>query len=223
MPRLLFPYADRGPSHRAAWGGSWTGARMAAMGGLELALWLLAVASAGFVLSGAAERLLAQRAAEGIRPVAASEPGNAASAPVAAAASGEVIGRMQIPALQLSAPITSGVETSSLTRGVGRVDGSAVPGGLGTLVLAGHRDTYLRPLEHVAKGMDIVITGRGGAYHYSVDRWEIVLPEQVDSIAIRDRPELALVTCYPFHYVGPAPKRFVVHAHLVSLTPDAGH
>jgi sortase A len=88
------------------------------------------------------------------------------------------------------------------------------------MVLAGHRDTFLRPLEHVAAGMDIQITDQIGTYHYLVDRWEVVLPEQVDSISIRSRPELALVTCYPFHFVGAAPRRFVVHAHLVSLVPD---
>jgi sortase A len=133
--------------------------------------------------------------------------------------SGRVIGRMEIPDLNLSVPITTGVETLSLLRGVGHVEGSAMPGGLGTIVLAGHRDTYLRPLEKVAKGMTILVADKTGFYRYSVDRWEIVSPEEVEAVAIRSRPELALVTCYPFHFIGPAPKRFIVHAHLVSLEP----
>jgi sortase A len=178
---------------------------------LECALWLVAAMCAALILAVAVASARAQRTAEGI---AASQPLVAASKP------GDVIGQMQIPALRLTVPMTAGIEASSLLSGVGRVEGSAVPGGLGTLVLAGHRDTYLRPLEHVANGMDIVVRDQTGAYHYSVDNWEVVLPEQVESIAMRDRPELALVTCFPFHYVGPAPKRFVVHAHLVSLAPE---
>jgi sortase A len=133
----------------------------------------------------------------------------------------EVIGRVSIPALGISVPMTAGVESESLLRGVGHVDGTAFPGGLGTVALAGHRDTYLRPLEHIARKMDIEVTDRSGTYHYEVESWEIVAPEEVDVLSIRDKPELVLITCYPFHYIGPAPKRFVVHALLVSLTPDA--
>jgi sortase A len=204
--------------------------------GLELGLWLISALCFGTlayvaVMAADAKRVAQSiTAAPGLLRVETEKTGSIGlkkelvSSAVLAPASevGQVIGRMEIPALSLSVPITSGVETSSLLSGVGHVDGSAVPGGLGTIVLAGHRDTFLRPLEHVAKGMEILITDRVGTYHYLVDRWEIVFPEQVESIAIRSRPELALVTCYPFHFVGAAPRRFVVHANLVSLVPDAG-
>ena len=140
------------------------------------------------------------------------------SSPVVEA--GQVIGRVEIPALHLEVPITAGVEATSLLRGVGHVRGTALPGGLGTMVLAGHRDTYLRPLERIRVGMDIRVMEGSGVFHYMVDRWEVVTPDEVDSIAIKQTPELALVTCYPFHYIGPAPKRFIVHAHLASLVPD---
>ena len=60
---------------------------------------------------------------------------------------GDVIGLLEIRPLGLSVPITAGVESSSLLRGVGHVEGTALPGGLGTLGLAGHRDTYFRPLR----------------------------------------------------------------------------
>jgi sortase A len=135
-------------------------------------------------------------------------------------ASGQIIGRIEIPNLNMSVPVTYGIEGSSLLQGVGHVEGTAVPGGLGTIVLAGHRDTYLRPLEHIKIGMDVRVIDQTEIFHYIVDSWEIVTPEQVDSIAIHSRPELALITCYPFHFIGPAPKRFIVHAHLVSLLPD---
>lgn len=195
---------------------------------LELALWLVAIVCFAILASASILAARAQRAAEAI--VAATiqnsispegvNSAQDAAAPAAKQIALPVMGRLEIPALRLSVPITSGIETESLLGGVGHVNGSALPGGLGTVVLAGHRDTYLRPLEHIAKGMEILLIDRTGAYRYSVDRWEIVTPEQVDAIAIRSHPELALVTCYPFHFVGPAPRRFIVHAHLVSLIPQ---
>jgi sortase A len=131
-----------------------------------------------------------------------------------------VIGRLEIPAIALSAPITSGIDTSGLLHGIGHIKGTAVPGGLGTIALAGHRDTYLRPLRRIKKGMAINIVDKTGTYHYAVDSTEIVLPEQVGVLAIQSRPELVLITCYPFSYIGAAPKRFVVHAHLISADPE---
>ncbi len=93
-------------------------------------------------------------------------------------------------------------------------------GGLGTTALAGHRDTFLRPLRHVALKMEIRAVSGAGSYRYIVDSTEIVNPEQVHVLDIQDRPELVLITCYPFEYVGAAPQRFIVHAHLVSADPD---
>ena len=132
----------------------------------------------------------------------------------------QILGRLKIEALGLDVPIVVGINEESLMRGVGHIEGTAYPGGLGTVGLAGHRDTFLRRLENVESGMDVRLTDGTGTYHYQVDRTEIVLPEQVSVLGIRSRPELALITCYPFRYIGPAPKRFVMHAHLVSVTPE---
>ncbi len=131
-----------------------------------------------------------------------------------------MVGRLEIPALGLQVPITPGIDALDLTRGVGHIQGTAMPGGLGTVGLAGHRDTYLRALRRVALGMDIKLVDQHGVYHYTVDRTEIVTPDQVQVLAIGDKPKLVLITCYPFDYVGAAPRRFVVHADLVSVSPD---
>ncbi len=130
------------------------------------------------------------------------------------------MGRLEIPDLHLSVPVTTGIEPSSLLHGVGHINGTAMPGGLGTIGLAGHRDTYLRALRSVAVGMDIRVVDGTGVYHYTVDSTEIVTPEQVEVLAIQSRPALTLITCFPFDYVGPAPKRFIVHAYLNSVIPD---
>ena len=137
------------------------------------------------------------------------------------AGKGSVMGRIDIPALALSAPITDDFDTGSLRHGVGHIPGTAVPGGLGTVGLAGHRDTFFRPLRNIAPKMEIRLTDRTGTYHYAVDSTEIVSPDKVQVLDIAARPELTLITCFPFDYVGAAPRRFIVHAHLLSASPDA--
>jgi sortase A len=131
-----------------------------------------------------------------------------------------VIGRIEIPALALSAPITSDFDINSLRMGVGHIPGTAVPGGLGTVGLAGHRDSFFRPLRRIAPKMEIRLVDKSGIYHYVVDSTEIVSPNKVDVLDIVTRPELTLITCFPFDYVGAAPRRFIVHAHLLSASPD---
>lgn len=189
----------------------------------ELLLWAIAGLSFMVLAWARVNAVHAQHLSQAF--LASGEPGHRAqpsalAAPLGSDDAARVIGRLEIAALHLDVPITAGVEQESLLQGVGHMHGTALPGGLGTMVLAGHRDTYLRPLAQIHTGMDIRVTEGEGIFHYTVDRWEIVHPEDVESIAITNRPELALVTCYPFHYVGPAPMRFIVHAHLNSLLPD---
>ncbi len=133
---------------------------------------------------------------------------------------GAVIGRLEIPRLALSVPVLENFDPATLKRGVGHIPGTAMPGGLGNLGLAGHRDTYFRPLRNVQAGMEIDVVTSEGKYRYQADSTEIVTPEQVDVLDIRAVPELTLITCYPFDYIGAAPKRFIVRAHLLSLEPN---
>ena len=203
-----------------------------AVHGLERMLWIATALCLGTVFFTGVTAVrahqqalaMSSQAVSGGGPQAHTESLNGASGsgsakpPVRQA--GDVIGRLEILPLGLSVPMTAGIESSSLLRGVGHIEGTAFPGGLGTLGLAGHRDTYFRPLRHIQTGMDIRVTDGSGTYHYEVDSTEIVTPEQVDVLAIRSRPELTLVTCYPFDYIGAAPNRFIVHAHLLSASPD---
>jgi sortase A len=119
----------------------------------------------------------------------------------------------------LSAPITSDDDVNSLHLGVGHIPGTAVPGGLGTVGLAGHRDSFFRPLRKVTPKMEIRLVDKSGTYHYFVDSTEIVSPEKVEVLDIVARPELTLITCFPFDYVGAASRRFIVHAHHLSASP----
>lgn len=131
--------------------------------------------------------------------------------------SGPILGRLNIKEIGLSVPILEHFDAATLQRGVGHVTGTALPGGLGNLGLVGHRDTFFRPLKHVAAGMQILVVTQSGNYPYVVDSTEIVAPDRVDVLDIGDQPGLTLVTCYPFDYIGSAPRRFIVHAHLASM------
>ncbi|WP_050058733.1 class D sortase [Silvibacterium bohemicum] len=133
-----------------------------------------------------------------------------------------VIGRMEIAQIGLAVPITADITKEGLLRGAGHVPGTAFPGGLGTMGIAGHRDTFFRPLRQIRAGMQIKVTGAGGAYWYRVDSTEIVDPDEVKVLNIAAQPMLTLITCYPFNYIGAAPRRFIVHAHLLSAAPDKG-
>jgi sortase A len=161
-------------------------------------------------------------AARGVTGPGAAAP--LATRPLAAKGSGaagdQIIGHLEIPSLSLSVAILAGYESSTLLKGVGHIQGTALPGGLGTVGLVGHRDTFFRPLRHVAPGMEIELSDGSGTYRYAVDSTEIVTPDQVSVLDIGNRPSMVLVTCYPFDFVGAAPKRFVVHAHLLSLVPE---
>jgi sortase A len=117
--------------------------------------------------------------------------------------------------LRIQVPVLSGCTFLNLEQGACHLEGSAGFGGFGNAAVAGHRDKDFRPLEHIRKGMEIIAAANGEQYQYVVDSSEIVAPEDVEVLAIHDQPELTLITCYPFHYLGPAPKRFIVHAHLV--------
>ncbi len=137
----------------------------------------------------------------------------------ATVSNGKVIGRISIPALQLTVPIVEGLTKQDLLRGIGHVPGSATAGGLGNMALAAHRDTFFRPVRNIKPGMAVLVSSDAGTYDYQVDSTEIVTPEQVNVLEIGTVPQVTLITCYPFDYIGAAPKRFIVHAHLQSLVP----
>ena len=183
---------------------------------MEHLLWLTGALCAVVLCVAGVEANGAQRAASRIGPGSVAAGGVEVSKDSSAA----VIARLDIPQISLSVPVMSNFESNSLLRGVGHIEGTAMPGGLGTMGLAGHRDTYFRPLRRIAIGMEIRVTDASGTYHYRVDSTQIVTPDRVEVLNIQNRPEMALVTCYPFDFVGAAPKRFIVHAHLLSVSPD---
>ena len=179
---------------------------------LEAGLWVTALGCATWWASGAVQARSTQQQADTI--VVEDHPA------VTRARTGQLIGRLEIPEVGLSVPLLENYDNATLRRGVGHVPGTATPGGLGNLVLAGHRDTFFRPLRGVHAGMQAQVIAPDGRWRYVIDRTEVVDPDRVEVLDIGDRPEMTLITCFPFEFIGSAPRRFIVHAHLVSV--DAG-
>ena len=129
---------------------------------------------------------------------------------------GEPIGRMEIPRLHLSVVILEGTAPKILRVAAGHINGTALPGTAGNICIAAHRDTLFRPLRGVQPQDAIVITTTYGTFRYIVDMVEIVSPSDVRVLRPTTDQELTLITCYPFTYVGAAPKRLAVHARLAA-------
>lgn len=124
----------------------------------------------------------------------------------------EALGRLEIPRLGISAMIAEGVDQRTLRRAVGHIRSTAEPGAPGNCALAGHRDTFLSKLEGVRVNDVVRMVTIDRTYVYSV-RWiEVVEPQQVEVLDSTATRSLTLVTCYPFAWVGQAPRRFIVRA-----------
>jgi sortase A len=136
---------------------------------------------------------------------------------------GALVGRLEIPKLDISVIVLEGVGTDILERAAGHVPDTAFPGGPGNIVIAGHRDTFFRALRNITKDDEITLTTPQGIYRYHVQSTEKVGPENVKVLEATAHPTLTLVTCFPFYYIGPAPERFIVRADEIpnSLNPPA--
>lgn len=127
-----------------------------------------------------------------------------------------LIGRIEIPRLLLSSIVCEGAESTTLRRGVGHIPGTALPGQPGNVALAGHRDTFFRSLRDLRLKDEIQISTPNGNFKYEVESLVVVEPENVGVLAPSAENILTLVTCYPFSYIGSAPKRFIARARQVS-------
>lgn len=126
------------------------------------------------------------------------------------------LGRLEIPRLGLKAIIRDGADEKTLARAVGLIPGAAHPGETGNVVLAGHRDTFFRPLRRIQVNDRIRVVVPPNEYEYRVDSTRVVTPEETSVLESKGIEELTLVTCYPFRFIGPAPDRFIVSATRVN-------
>jgi sortase A len=121
---------------------------------------------------------------------------------------------LELPRLGLTVPVLEGTDELTLNRGVGHVAGTAQPGERGNVAIAGHRDGFFRVLKDVTSGDQIRLVTLERTLNYTVEETGILEPEDVKVLEPTGKPVLTLLTCYPFYYVGNAPKRFIVRASL---------
>ena len=122
------------------------------------------------------------------------------------------LGVLRIPRIRLDVPIFSGTDEVTLNRGAGHIEDTAFPGSPGNAGLAAHRDGFFRGLKDVETGDTIELETLDGKSIYRVERMWVVDPEDVSVLAPAIQRSLTLVTCYPFYFVGPAPKRYIIRA-----------
>ena len=124
----------------------------------------------------------------------------------------ELIGRLSVPRLKLSAMVREGVDRKTLKLAIGHIPATALPGQSGNVGVAGHRDTFFRGLKDLKNGDEIQFSTLGGDFQYVVESLQVVEPDNAGALAPSSENVLTMVTCYPFYYVGDAPQRFVVRA-----------
>ena len=172
--------------------------------GVLLAAGLLALGYAAYVVVDAkAYQAIEQRRFERARADRTAAP---------ALVDGGSIGEIRISRLGVRAIIVQGDSEAILQRAVGHVADTALPGEAGNVVLAGHRDTFFRPLKRVRAGDAITLKTRNGDFEYLVESTAVVRPSDIQVIQPTNGRTLTLITCFPFAYVGPAPDRFIVRA-----------
>src|SRR5207344_2603970 len=117
-----------------------------------------------------------------------------------------------IPKIRLEVAVLPGTDDHTLDRGAGHIEDTPQPGAAGNSGIAGHRDGFFRGLQDIAAGDAIELDTLEGTHVYRVERTWVVEPEDVSVLDPTPTRALTLVTCYPFYFVGPAPKRFIVRA-----------
>lgn len=123
---------------------------------------------------------------------------------------------MSIDKLDLKVPVYNGTDEINLNRGAGRIKGTAWIDSPGNMGIAGHRDGFFRVLKDIEVGDSINMLTHKGKSEFVVSSITIVDPTDVSVLAPTDVSTITLVTCYPFYYVGHAPKRYIVKGELVS-------
>ena len=134
---------------------------------------------------------------------------------------GEPFARLSIPKIGLDVVVIEGTREEDLMKAPGHLAGSALPGAADNCIIAGHRDLHFRRLGHLGPGDLVRLEAGGREVEYRVEGTRVVGADDTAVLARAREPLLTLITCYPFHYVGPAPRRFVVQARLAGAPGPA--
>ncbi|HKD45294.1 MAG TPA: class D sortase [Candidatus Angelobacter sp.] len=136
------------------------------------------------------------------------------------AADAPVLTRISIPKINLEAIVLEGASPEQLAAGPGHITDTALPGQAGNAVITGHRDTFFRRIFELETGDEVLIARGSLVFRYQVTGKKVVKPDDVSVLGPTSDAQLTLITCYPIHYIGPAPKRLVVSSRLVATDPS---
>ncbi|HET9191774.1 MAG TPA: class D sortase [Vicinamibacterales bacterium] len=188
---------------------------------VERLLLLAGVAMLGWVAVIVTDATIAQRVARQSLAIAPADTSRSPLEPARAEGGsprspspirGSALAELSIPRLHLSAVVLHGSDAHTLRRGPGHLENTALPGEPGNAVIAGHRDSFFRPLRNVQVGDDVFVDTRKGRFQYRVTSLRVVKPHDLSVLNPTDDAVLTLITCYPFWVLGDAPDRFVVRA-----------
>lgn len=127
---------------------------------------------------------------------------------------GDHFANLIIPRLSAKMPVVEGTDEDELARGVGHYAGSVLPGEPDNVVLSGHRDTVFRQMGEMQKGDELQVETAHGTFVYVITKMWITKADDRTVIVPHKKPVLTLSTCYPFTFIGPAPKRYIIQAEL---------
>ena len=131
---------------------------------------------------------------------------------------GQGIGRILIPSIDVDVVVVQGTDKASLQKGPGHYPETAFPGQGRTIGVAGHRTTYLAPfreINEVADGDEITLEMPYGTFTYTVQKHEIVDPSQVEIVDDVGYERLVLTACHPLYS---AAQRWAVFAELTDVS-----
>ena len=125
---------------------------------------------------------------------------------------GELLAKLEIPRVNLSVVVLEGSDDAVLKKGPGHIEETALPGELGNVGIAGHRDTHFRPLRHIKLNDEVILKTKAVTMRYFIDSIHITHPTDMQILDPSPGPTLTLVTCFPFEFIGNAPMRYIVRA-----------
>src|SRR4051812_44734886 len=128
------------------------------------------------------------------------------------------VGTIEIPKIGVSKAMYEGITLTTLDHGPGHWPGTAMPGQIGNVVIAGHRVSHDKPFRNIDKlqiGDDVIMTTADGQFDYKVTGTEIVYP---DALWIADQTADYTATLFACHPAGSTRQRIVVH---LALAPNA--
>ena len=140
----------------------------------------------------------------------------AVNKPLARPTPGDYIGKLSIPRINRVIPIYEGTDNATLKKGAGHYTKSVLPGFVNNSVIAGHRDSVFSKFDALKIGDSLTVTTAYGSYTYIIEAFRIVKSDDRTVIVPTPTATLTLSTCYPFLFIGNAPKRFIVTAKLIS-------